>query len=517
MKSIIIVDDEHIIRAGLSELINNTGKYKILAMCKNGQEAFEYTTKLHPDIVITDIRMPVIDGIEYIKKCSQKNIYHLPKFIVISGFEEFEYAKSALQLKVYDYLLKPIDHANMLSILEHVSGTIDKERMEEMLLHNQIGTLCMEISPAQYKDITALMQKSGITLERIQVAVIFFENIDCDKLTISLEALKHDIDKLISKSFPKGFLVFWYNNRIVIILNQSKISTKSIPSCFYEISRFMKNKFHLDCLIGFGEGYADINEIPGSYRQALYALSNNIYEERRHIFFYKPEWSIKTNIEEYYFEEKSSLFTAMNNRDREKSYKVIESFFKRIFFEKIPPIALYFFFNNVINKLTEIIHSNNATNAPVKIENQFDSDFVLLRTSINKSKLQLMKLIDEAINCNEATRVNQYGHFIDRVIRYLESNYKKDLCLESVCKHFNINVSYFCKIFKERTGKTYMQYLTDLRIGYAKDILKHENLKVYEVAELVGFKDAKYFAKIFKKNCNLTPLEYKTKVSIGCT
>ena len=506
MKSVIIVDDEYTTRIGLAEVIKKTGRYKILATCSNGNDALKYTMTLNPDIVITDIYMPSMDGIEYIKKCVEAEKY-LTKFILISGYENFEYMRSALKLKVHDYISKPIDHNNLISVLDNTSKIIDDEILQKMLLHNQIGADALCTSSKNDNKTINYLEKTGITFSNIRVCVI---NMYFDQIT-SLEFIKNEIDKLLSKNFL-SFLSFWYKKRIVILLSDDTNSSKYVFSCFGKVSAFLYNMFKLSCIIGIGCVYSNIINIPDSYQEALYALTNNIYEKVKTIIIFKSQYIIETDITKYFAAEKTHLFTDIENCNRERAYEIVESLFQKILVEKVPPNVLFYLFNNMISNLYKIIN-NNSTSLPEPLDLQSDSDFILFKDKFEKSKSQFLRLIDTAINSNATTQISHYGYFIDRVIRYLNLNYGKNINLKGVCEYFNINISYFCKIFKDKTGMTYTQYLTDLRIKYAKEMLINKNIKVYEVAESVGFQDPKYFNKVFKKRCNITPSEYKEKMA----
>ena len=503
MKTIIIVDDEKTIREGLAILLKNTGNYKILATFKNGNEALPHTIKLNPDIVITDICMPILDGFEYIKKCIETKVC-FTKFIVISGYEDFEYARSALKLKVHDYITKPIGHANLVSVVDNASKIIDEEISQKMLLHNQIGSICLSSKSVNKKFEN--LKKTGIDFTEFSICIIPVKN--C--LPVSREIIKNEIDKTLLRNSLKDFLSFWYKEKIVILFNYDIKATKYFRSSFVKLLDLLKNMLKINCVIGIGGSYCNINNITRSYFEALYALFNSLYE-KNNIIISKPEWIIESNIEKYCSEEKSQLLNAVNDCDRKNATEIINLFLQKIQTENVPPNALYQIINSLIDDIYSIIHDTNEADLPQTIKILPDSDFVLFRNNINEFKSELIKLINVAISGLENFQNSHYGFSIDRIIRYISLNYQKDISLNFISENFNINISYFCKIFKNKTGKTCKQYLTDLRIEHAKDMLLHNDLKVYEIAALVGFKDANYFTKIFKRLCSITPNEYRER------
>lgn len=502
MKRILIADDERTIRDGLEKLILSTKKFTIVAKCKNGKEALDYAKETNPDIVITDIRMPILDGLEFIRLYSAAKI---PKFIIISGYEEFEYARKAHTLNVYDYILKPINHTQLLELLDNVSKAIDNDDSNIKFAKEQIGVLTLQNSINSYENIENLALKVNIELKNIIPVIISIKNMYF-KSTQEIKSVSQLISSYMQKNYKKTFIDFIYENRIVILFFDE---TQDFLIDFFNM--LIKNaslKISDEIYCSIGKPAKNIKSVNNSYNLALSSLYSSMYINKN-IFLPCNEWENIKNPEIYYYKDKNLTAAAIKELDIEKAFDYIQTLIIKTVNDTYPPETLFYYIKEIYNFCYQNTYISKST-----FISKLNIDDTIERAKYNSLTLEeyknlLFKIVSETIDLISCKFEINSSKIIEDVLKYINLNYRHEITLDDISNMFFINKSYFCKIFKERTNTTFNNYLTALRINKSKNLILENKLKIYEVAEMVGFNDSKYFAKIFKEVTGVTPSEYK--------
>ena len=522
MFKLLIVDDEKIVIDAVTFIINKEFKEVItFQSAKSGREAIEKCQNFNPDIVLMDIRMPGINGIEAINeiKKTQLNI----TFIIVSAYEQFEYAKEAIGLGVKDYILKPIIKKNLVNILENVIKKliIDKEKRREELQnienyqnlipyieHGFIYSILLGDSygskVAKYKELLGLSETGGyiMILEtksngNLKNTEGMFELEDEQEYyKLIRDALKCKCKCLIGPLMINRIVAFIPSN-----LNEEyKDRVKSYDIASYVVNRLKDFNNVLQLNIGIGS-YKSVKNISSSYEEALRSL--NYYKDKG-IAHIKDITVEEDNVTEYPKDAENRLIEMIINIDEKGAFDA---------FNKIYMWVLKNYKDSTKEgkwKLMELMMSIDkiAFNFGIKDENK---NYLLSMNSVeeylaleNWCRERIIQVIKD-INELQEKKINKV---IVNAKLFIQENFSNEITLEEVSKYVCVSPHYFSRLFKEETSENFIEYLTKVRIDKAKGFMKTSNLSIKEICFKVGFADPNYFSHIFKKTEKLTPSQY---------
>ena len=522
MFKLLIVDDEKIVRDAVTFIINSEFKEVIeFDSAKSGREAIEKCGHFNPDIVLMDIRMPGINGmkaISEIKKTKSNTI-----FIVVSAYEQFEYAKEAIQLGVNDYILKPIIKKNLVSTIENVIKklTIEKEKKKAELEnienyqnlipfieHGFIYSILLGESYGsklvKYKELLGLNETGGY--------IMILESKANGNLTNYKEMLEHggkrEYYKVIKDAFKykcNCFIGPLMINRIVVFISSNFKAGNIGRVKAYEIASYVVNKLkgysnEFSLNIGIGS-YKTINNISCSYEEALRAL--RYYKDKG--FAHIKDITVEgVNITEYPKDQENRLVEMIMNADEEgafdafnniyiwilKNYKDSCSEGKWKLMELMMTIdRIVFDFGIVDENKNYLFNMNNI------------EEYLLLESLCRERIMYIIKNISE-LQKKKTNRI-----IVDAKL-FIDENFSEEITLEEISRVVCVSPQYFSRLFKEETSKNFIEYLTKVRIDRAKELMKNSNLSIKEICFKTGYADPNYFSHIFKKTEKLTPSEY---------
>lgn len=531
MIKLMIVDDEQIVRDGVKFIIDKEfkGVLKVVATAKSGRESIELFEEERPLIVLMDIQMHGINGIEAIKQI--RYINPNVKFIIISAYEQFEYAKQALEIGVNDYILKPITKNKLKEVLNKIIIKIEKEKESKRKEIDIKEKLDKVVPILEYGYIYSILMNSDFTQEICDyqnllnirrkhgyIMVIEFEE---DRIPTDLknkigtrvrnntqyQKIRNAI-KYKCKAVVGPLMV----NRIVISIHEEQ-HINSYEQRVKAIDLAESIQQSLICIldsevyIGIGSCYK-INRLNTSYYEAVKALGKMTGEKVLHIEdavknielehtynFIKiknDEDIIIKKMEEgniYEVEKKMKVFLNKIHKD----YADYEDTIKNIIIELMGLISMVAYRHGLMTK------ENNDLSYIDDLK-QIKEYYNLKNWCIAKAKsiTQSIKLEKE----NKASSV------ISDAINYIKENYNKELHLKDVAEVVAISPQYFSKIFKEEVGVNFIDYLTTVRIEQAKKMLNEENLSIKEICFKIGYNDPNYFSRLFKKIVGVSPTEY---------
>ncbi len=510
MKRVLIVDDEKTIRNGISLLVNQTGRFEVVGTCSNGKEAYEDTVALKPDIVITDIRMPEMDGLSYISACS--NLPEVPKYIILSGFQEFGYLREAHLLDVVDYILKPVNHRDLIDLLDSVSEKIEAEKQERQLQLSQYGILSIQQHEKNSSHLMQLKKQLNIEPENVRVLVISLRNaftIDPSRFREVFDMLRQELEGLENRPF----ISFQYEKQLVLIFHTCHPDPASILRNVHSITAGIEQRFSLPMRVGAGERFGSDSGIRTSYEQAMTALFASFYDPDRQVYRCKSEWLIAEDYENYYKKSVSELSYYLELCDQENGLASVDMFFEEIQRLKPSPHVVLSFGQAVFKVLKDCFREYSIVlSYDVLQEEKLKRYLLENHPSLEDLKQLLHAVLIEVYGFLREMRSSKIGHVTGEIINYINTHMAEDLYLDRICEIFSINKSYLCRIFKETTGKTFNTYLTELRINKSKLLLKHENLRINEIAALVGYSNPRYYARTFQKLERMTPSDYRNTI-----
>lgn len=531
MYRIVLVDDEALIREGVSENVTwEKYGYEFAGSFENGKEALAFIENNPVDVVLTDICMPYMDGMELSEKLSKS--YPSVKIIILSGYDDFDYAKRALHYGVKDYLLKPITAKELGEVLLRLKEEMDKEhedkqKVSEMKQTYRRGKMLL-YSDALFNLITGRkteresrkeLEEVNLTLDAglYRVAVLrldIYENADrLDEkqkresalmafvlYNIAQEIVHDNKAGVVCQGKDQGsFILFTAENK-----EESRELTEQICG---EIVRQMNNMMQLAVNVGIGGYVTKMKDIYVSYDEAMevmeyrYVLGSNQIMEFEKILPKKSQADTESILEAMELHIKEGDEWKLS-----EDFDVLKSELQKHFYDSQQARTVL---QRVVYMLGEICKKSNLETEAESGKNKEILSQVLSAGELEEA-IQLLSNYCIEVSDELDSRRNVGGKkYAVMAMDYIEKNYSDcNLGLQSVCSFLNISTSRFSTIFKAVTGNTFMDVLIGIRMNKAKELLENTDLKNYEIAEKVGFNDPHYFSIAFKRTTGKTPTEY---------
>ncbi|WP_236354892.1 response regulator [Konateibacter massiliensis] len=532
-----MVEDEIVVREGIKNNIDwEREGFEFVGEASDGELAYPMIRNLKPDILITDIKMPFMDGLELSKMVKKE--YPSIKIIILSGYNEFEYAKQAIQIGVTDYLLKPISSVKLMEAIGKVRDMIAKEaeekkllelykkEMEEKVVHEKKNfffeiiqnklSLPQMIEKGDRLGIDLAAGAYSILLLKISVRGSSFE------YSANLIKAREELNILLQNN--SEVIEFECENEIIAVILKAKNeeALETLRSKYHDkILEILEEKPELEYFGGIGSIVLRISELQDSYYIANKAFSARYFTKTNQIL--KGDKLIKWNTYSHDSIDmqaidaekmnKAFLERFMKNGSKEEIANFVEEYFvssghknmKSILFRQYAILNIYFC---VVSFLESIGYSKEKV--VKEMEGFQDLDEII--ASVETSKTYMEKLFYQAFCLRDAAARQRYGDVLKTAKEYIEENYhKEDISLNTVASIVNISPTYFSAIFSQEMGQTFIEFLTETRMDKAKELLMCSNKKTTEIGFEVGYKDSHYFSYIFKKTQQCTPKEYRMR------
>ena len=531
MLKVIIADDEQNICLMIQKMIDwEVREMEVVAIANNGLDAFKYVEMYRPDIVISDIRMPGFDGLNLVKKTIEAGLDI--SYIIISGYKYFEYAHTALNLGVEHYLLKPIDKVELESVLDKIL----KNRTQKQKLENQQE---LEQAVKQNKKkmnrhfLTNIIHQNTIVKnmelndvnEEYQMQFqngffqAFFTKVDYEKTSEwDSNGIVKIIDVIIEKELQEKKIEFInsaMNTGVVTVLNYDRESGFDIDAALqniYQKIQFELDKFHVfSFTIGIGDSKQQFQEVAFSIQEAIYAVKCRLKAGTNKLIYYAQLKYNYVPIEQIFSDkDRRSLFHATEALDVEKVLSLLHEKLEEI--RKIPffsPVCIYDLLELMSDVLLDCL-KQNATKEDILEKFQEEVDIGLdYNNRLEVLQQQMEELFVSFFEKLIQDRKLQSQLPIRLAKQYIQDNYAKQIAQEDVANAIHLSTSYLSTMFKKELGINFSDYLTSCRIDAAKQLLKETDLSMNEVAERVGYMDAKYFSKLFHKIVGIKPSVYR--------
>lgn len=533
MYRILLVDDEILVRDAIRENIDWKGiDCELVGDCENGQEAAEFV-KQHPvDIVLTDILMPYMDGME-LSHFLHDN-YPDIVIVIFSGFGEFEYAKKAIQYNVSEYMLKPITAMELTGVINKMKEKVDQKQKEKKKLENLtkasenyhknaqvIRSKAIEALVNCTRDVNESLEQlrgMGITLDASNYRVAVFDiDLYSDMYQLDVEKRKEsalmafvlfNVSNEIVGREGAGIAYQEGSNRVCVLFQGSRTRefTDSIKRICREIQQKVKEVIGIEVSIGIGSWVRGLDKLILSHDMAekaiqyRYLLGGNLLidmEECSTEQTISLQSSLEQLINALKTGKKESMELCLAKMEEDIKGALVDKSLACIYLQQIIR-AVGSACMAVVTDIDQIVRSREELLQKVTEQKTFQQ-------AIGLVKEYAYRAFEELSNLNSSSGQRQALLALD----YIQNNYMDtELSLNSICSYLNISTSYFSTIFKEVTGETFMEVLIRTRMEKAKEFLENTTLKNYEIAEKVGFSDPHYFGISFKKMTGKTPTEY---------
>ena len=526
---VILVDDEAEVIDMIEKKIHwNDLGFEVAGSATNGVKALELVEKLQPDVVLTDIKMPYMDGLELSRRLNREypNIY----IMLCTGFDEFEYAKEAVHLEIKEYMLKPVNATEMSESLTNLKHTLDRER-EEKLNVKKLNDYFQEVLPklqsnffisliegrVEKHDYERFLQAYQVDMKGPLFGCVIFHTSEnhvpegMNPLLLSMSVEREIKQRLMDQWNCREF-IYMGNTLLILELDAEDQITQITDAC----DRFCRWAYRIMGAVvtaGIGTVCDSLYEISLSYERAREAVSYRVlYGTKRAINI--GEIVPKEQIKPVQSEESrmQTLFRAIRIGDSteieraahgemEKLHKNTETMSQ--YNLATMEIVSGFFKFCTDNSLDFNKISGNMQNIYEKVSQMDES-------SLTAWIVQMSETISEKLKCARNSSARRLIVEAQNIVkeRYMEA----DISLDEICAVLGVSNSYFSSLFKKEAGKSFISYLTDYRMDIAAEMILNTDEKSYTIAEKVGYLDANYFSYVFKKKFGVSPSKYRASV-----
>ena len=535
MLKVFLVEDEFVVREGIKRNIDwQANGYEFCGEAGDGELAFPMIQKIKPDIVITDIRMPFMDGLELSRLIKKE--FPWIEIVILTGFEEFEYAKEAVSLGVAKYLLKPISGDELLKEIADIADKIKekkKEReirekyaaeMEENLLkekkelfqHLVTGSKSMpellEIAERLKLDLSALWY--NVILVKVQSANHSPEEYSGRMISVE-KKLRFLVDEPYIISFDRNLegkaLLFKADSIEELELMQKRY----IEGLETELTGDERYRY----FGGIGKPVNRLRELPASFECASHAFAQRyLVKENCFLDGNAMDATLHTEREEFDIHnidpkelqnDKIREFLKLGNK--EEVIYFVDEYFKRqgasalksTIFRQYIVMDVYF----CVAAFLEELQIDRAEIGA------FDVNAEMLQSK-EKAVEYVTGIMEKTVELRDKNASNRYGTIVEQVKKYIEEHYvEEELSLNLLASYVNFSPNHLSMVFSQQTGQTFIKYLTDFRMNKAKELLRGTSMRSSEISLEVGYRDPHYFSYLFKKTQGMTPTQYRGKKS----
>lgn len=505
MYRVMIIDDEPVVRAGLKLLIPwSDYNFKICAEGVDGKDGLKKVLEYSPDLVLVDVKMSGMTGIELIREAKKQNFEG--KFIILTGYSDFEFAKSAISLGVRAYLLKPIDEDELLENVKEVLAELEaKKNLDDYYTLSEIKArqvvLRRLIQPSE--DMESIRRETklyGMDFKYENFCVAILSKITED----SEQGLGIDPKHLEAiKKGPLNIEAIFVDNNLVLICKGSS---------YIELRQYLLNynkRVKMDNKDGFfislGHDVANWEDIYFSYECAKLFLDHKFLYKDVGIACTDDIRNSNTNIVDNFADHLCELIEIGDKLAIEERIIALKEMYKcRITKETEIKVQVI---HNIV-----LLYGMLEKKYPDRISDFQDFNIVTEGIKKSDSLEDLMQQVKSfALKVAEEMGITTTDNIVKRVFAYMERNYVQDLKLEDIAKIFSYNSAYLGKVFKKVAGDSFNNVLNKIRIDNAKRLLSETDLKVYQISEQVGYNNTDYFYTKFRKYVGLSPKEFVDK------
>lgn len=500
MINILLVDDEPWIRTGLKNKIEWTDELNLCGEASNGYEALKLAVNLRPDILITDVRMPGMSGIELLEKM----LAFLPDLqsIFVSGYSDFEYVKSALTLDACGYVLKPINKEELNKTIERTLKRIHKNNQIRRTMQTQMELLQKFLESFQRslpvpQDIFCQLLKD-LHFFTCHMYFLYISIIETGEDSSLLQQKLNSAIAAVSDTYTSATVPV---NDTVSGLFISSDKEIDIISYSRRLIRALSAQ-NLDASLALGTPAHSFDEVPRTFmtaknsRQLMhpYSIHEIVLPSTK-----KAETSLLSLPDEFQREILNAIYSH-DSFDLDHALTNLETFVREQEGCTLSDIAriLHLLMGNII----QFLYEHAVTQILV------DEAIAYLQKLPNNQMLKEFRSFCQKVvfYCDQHMPA---PNTIQKMEQYIKEHFQEDLSLKKMASLFYLNASYFSVFFKNNTGKNFNEYLTELRIEHAKELLSEKNLKIHQIAFSCGYSDSSYFCRIFRKTTGVTPAEYQ--------
>lgn len=532
MLKVFLVEDEFVVREGIKNNVDWISHgYEFCGEASDGELAFPMIQKLKPDILITDIRMPFMDGL----KLSRLTKKELPftEIIILTGYEEFEYAKEGIKIGIAEYLTKPISAEELLRAVDGLAVKIEEKNQERKIRERYVKEMEENFQKEKKELFHYLVTGSKSAAELLELA----NNLDIDLssmwynvVLLKTQSKNHEREEYsgslieIETRFEKlseddGHLLIFDRNlegKALLFKADTKEELEQLQNDYIDWVRDILAEYeNIRYFGGIGMPVNRLRELPLSFERASHAFAHRYLMKDSHILN-SAELEQGTYLEQEEFDishvdprqiDRSRIKEFLKLGERDEAIYFVEEFFKGLgsnamksnIFRQYITMDAYFCIVNFLESLQisrEEIEPFDVTSAPLQ--------------NMENAVSYVASIITKAVELREQKASNRYEDIVEEVMSYIQEHYaEEELSLNMLASHVNFSPNHLSMVFSQQTGQTFTKYLTDFRMNKAKELLRCTGKRSSEIGLEVGYKDPHYFSYLFKKTQGMTPTQYR--------
>ncbi len=533
MLKVFLAEDEFVVREGIKNNIDWAGHgYEFVGEAADGELALPLIARLKPDIVITDIKMPFMDGLELSRLI--KKDYPWIEIIILSGYAEFDYAKAAISIGVAHYLTKPINGNELLAQIDGLAKKIEDKKRERELKEKYIAEMAensiedkrrlfrhMVSGDMSLSELLELAGKLDTDISAGQYNIVLFQVISSHHTTTEYSgSVVYIYEKIEDMAVHEGALVFDRNleGKALVLRADSPDNMKEVQErLLSEITGLLSEYEHISFYGGIGLPSERLTGLPLSFKQASQAYAHRFFTEKSGFRTYEStqpqpddnggDFSLSSVDPDMIDRSRITGFLRTGQKD-EISY-FLDEFLGNLgegamnagTFRQYLATEVYF----AVSAFAEEIGADRG-----EIET-FDVSAGDIKDK-DSAVDYFTRIMSNVIELREAGVSNRYNSVIDEVKRYIDENYgDEELSLNKIAGHVNFSPNHLSTVFSAQTGMTFIKYLTDYRMNKAKELLCCTNKRGSDISYEVGYKDPHYFSYLFKRTQGMTPTQYRER------
>ena len=518
---IILVDDEEEVRQSIIRKINWTeAGFKVVGDAENGEDALEKVEALEPDLILTDIRMPYMNGLTLAERVRQK--YPSIKIVIFSGYDDFEYAKQAIKLNVTEYILKPVNVEELTAILKRIKANLDEEieqkRNVNLLRENYIKSLPilreqflneLVSYPMPETEVEDKLREYAIPLsgakkwvaaaidiepEEIRDGVLLPLHKEKDLIPISVMQLVEEKLKNYCRCALATSARTAESEIAVIAAIDEENSQTGLIDVLGDVCKETRKILEVPITIGIGHGCQKLSDISSSYKAAVDALG------------YKAIVGSGSTI---YINDVEPV----SSGTREKIEAAVQTIIDKMSDAKVHFRQCQAYMLSVSSSIVQMIQQYDLDMEQLLEEGSEREDTFAIIPRMQKREDFSQWLLSASLRMNQVMnqeRDNTMKQVIQKAKQYIMDNYQDpELSVEKICRHLHMSPAYFSTMFKKETGQAYIAYLTEVRLDKAVELLGKTDDKTYIIAAKVGYQEQNYFSYVFKKRFGISPTKFR--------
>lgn len=523
---LLIADDEYWTREKLRNMIN-WEEYQIAFMkpAENGEEVLSRLQEEEVDILITDINMPFVNGVELVKEVKEK--YPQVVVFVVSGYDDFRYVKDTLMAGAINYLLKPvskIDLVNAVSGALEIIGKQEADRQQILkassLIQDRELSLLVEKEPAPFMPTIVLEDGQGmagcsVMLIKIHELQSYMEDYHYDMNLLSYH-IKHQLKKITGMENLLIFNHIFRSNEFIIVTEMDSAEQRRAAVLILD---YFRRDGKSPVTVAVSEHTYTMESIHSAYVQSVSVLMARPFSRESTVMFCnQEEKSIRKKVKNRMSQESEMQFRALlkSRNSRALQELIMEQIgLAHCTSEEWGYLEVKQTVKRICNLLMDHILQMEQPQLVQEMENLAEmADKTVERLDeklLGEIVTQLIENVDNAVAELSQEAVGSIRDMIRQASEYIDKNYFEELTLVSLSEKYNVESSYFSRMFKQETGKNLMLYIAEKRIEKAKEYMSDENINLTEIAFLTGYDDYTYFSRVFKKITGKSPRDYRVE------